>query len=133
MDLRMGRNVSQEILDLAKAQADEIIKDKTKIVMPPEITGLEEEGPKRTEYLLVQDYLQTLGIETTPEVLRFESLHPTVEEDRRSLAQRLALRSYDKTPLLVQLIAIRLAQVEQMDKEEKEKNLQNLPKSLRNK
>ena len=119
MDIAAVRNVSQEILDLAKAQADEIVKDKTQIVMPPEITDIEVDGPKRTEYLLIQDYLASLGLEKSPEVLRFESLHPTVEEDRRTLAQKLQLRSFDKTPLLVQLIALRLAQIEKMDKEGK--------------
>ena len=118
MDIAAQRNVSQEILDLAKAQAEEIIRDKTQIVMPPEITDIECEGPKRLEYLLVQDYLTSIGLETAPQVLRFESLHPTIEEDRRTLAQKLQLRSYDKTPLLVQLIAQRLAQIEKMDKGE---------------
>ena len=109
-------NVSKEILDLAKQEAEEAVRDKKKIVMPSEIEGIESPGNQRTEYLLIQDYLQSIGLEASPEVLRFESLHPTVEEDRKTLATSLDLRSYDKTPLLVQLIAKRLAQIEKMSK-----------------
>ena len=116
MDITQQRKVSQEIIDLAKAQAEEASRNKTQIVKPAEIADIEVEGNKRLEYLLIQDYLQGIGLESSPEVLRFESLHPTVEEDRRTLAQSLQLRSYDKTPLLVQLIAKRLEQIEKMDK-----------------
>jgi hypothetical protein len=118
-DEREYTTLSQEILDSAKAEAEEAVRDKKSIAMPPEITGIDEPSNKRLEYLLIQDYMQSIGLQVAPEVLRFESLHPTVEEDRKTLASYLDLRSYEKTPLLVQLIAKRLAQIEKMEKHEK--------------
>lgn len=118
MEFPNDNSVSQAILDQAKAQAEEQARSQTQIQMPVEITGIETEGNAQTEYLLIQEYLQSIGLVTAPEVLRFESLHPSIKEDRRTLAQRLKLRSYDKTPLLVQLIAQRLEQLERQDKGE---------------
>ncbi|EAX95557.1 hypothetical protein TVAG_005720 [Trichomonas vaginalis G3] len=116
IEFEEDNNVSQAILDQAKAQAEEQARSKQQIQMPNEIEGIDKEGLEQTEYLLIQEYLQSIGLVTAPEVLRYESLHPTIKEDRRTLAQRLKLRSYDKTPLLVQLIAQRLEQLERQDK-----------------
>jgi hypothetical protein len=56
------------------------------------------------EYRLVMDYLESIGLKFAPTVLRYESQHPNLFADRAELAERLHLRSYDRTPLLVQMI-----------------------------
>lgn len=104
--------VNENILRAAKEQAE--MRDK--FAMPPSIDGIDEPGYAQTEYFLIQEYLQSIGLSTSPEVLRFESQHPTLEKDRKSLSNELQLRYYEKTPLLVQLIAERLQQIEKMDR-----------------
>lgn len=74
----------------------------------PEIPGILADSDERDEYLLILDYLESLGLKLTPTVLRYESQHPEVRLDRKMLAKQFELRHYDKTPLLVQLIQERL-------------------------
>ena len=83
---------------------------------PPEISGLEEDGYEKLEYLLIQEYFECLGLNLTPTSLRYESQHPDVKPDRRKLSQELNLKSYDKVPLLVQLISERLSMIEKEGK-----------------
>lgn len=60
------------------------------------------------EYLLVLEYLESIGFKFAPSVLRYESQHPEQMVNRKALCTKLGLRSYDRTPLLVQLIEERL-------------------------
>lgn len=80
---------------------------------PQEYKGIDINDENLNEYLLVLDYLETIGFKFAPSVLRYESQHPDKCVDRQELAQLLALRSYDKTPLLVQLIEERLKSLEE--------------------
>jgi hypothetical protein len=57
-----------------------------------------------TEYCLVLDYLESIGLKFAPTAFRYESQHPNTFANRTELAERLNLRSYDRTPLLVQMI-----------------------------
>jgi len=70
--------------------------------------GASQEDPERQEYLLVLEYLESVGFKFAPSVLRYESQHPDIMSNRAELAKSLGLRSYDRTPLLVQLIEERL-------------------------
>jgi hypothetical protein len=62
------------------------------------------DGDKEIQYLLVLEFLQSAGFKFAPSVLQFESQHPEIKLDRRELGKRLNLRTYDRTPYLVQLI-----------------------------
>lgn len=63
--------------------------------------GQEED---QLEYFLVLDFLESIGLKFAPTVFRYESQHPDLFVDRARVSERLHLRSYDRTPLLVQLI-----------------------------
>jgi hypothetical protein len=56
------------------------------------------------QYQLVLEYLESVGLKFAPTVMRYESQHPNAFSDRASLAAQLRLRSFDRTPLLVQMI-----------------------------
>lgn len=61
------------------------------------------------EYLkfqLVNDFLESIGCKFTPSIFRHESQNPTTMVNRSQIADFLQLRSYDQTPLLVQLIEL---------------------------
>jgi hypothetical protein len=62
------------------------------------------DGDKELQYLLVLEFLHSAGFKFAPSVLKFESQHPDLPFDRRALGKRLGLRTYDRTPYLVQLI-----------------------------
>jgi hypothetical protein len=66
--------------------------------------GVEFVGDEEVKYLLVLEFLQSAGFKFAPSVLKFESQHPELQLDRRELGKRLRLRTYDRTPYLVQLI-----------------------------
>ena len=70
------------------------------------------DGDKELEYLLVLEFLQSAGFKFAPSVLKFESQHPEIQLDRRELAKRLNLCTYDRTPYLVQLIEEQLKTME---------------------
>jgi hypothetical protein len=79
--------------------------DPTQCEEPPSFDGINLEDPgDMDEFLLVLDYLEWLGLKFTPQVLKFESQHPETVIDRRQLCERLSLRSYNRAPLLVQMI-----------------------------
>lgn len=66
------------------------------------------------EYLFVLDYFETLDLQYSPAVLKFESQHPEIKLDRKALAKRYGLDKDSRTPLLVQLMAERLNKVGNM-------------------
>ena len=67
---------------------------------------LSEEDPD--QYLLILDYFESTGMKFTSQTIRFESQNPQLTLNRKALAEKYGLRSYDKTPLLVQMIEQRL-------------------------
>ena len=56
------------------------------------------------KYQLVLDFLQSIGCKFTPAVFQKETQNPSLFNERSEIAEKLSLRQYDKTPLLVQLI-----------------------------
>lgn len=73
--------------------------------------GINAETDELDEYLLVLDYMESTGLKFASQTARFESQHPEITLDRVKLAEKYGLRSYDKTPLLIQLIEERLKTV----------------------
>jgi hypothetical protein len=63
-----------------------------------------ENSQQELEYLLALEFLESSGFKFAPTVLRYESQHPELQVDRREIGKRLHLCTYDRTPLLVQLI-----------------------------
>lgn len=58
------------------------------------------------KFQLVNDFLESIGCKFSPCIFRHESQNPNTLVERSQIAEYLKLRSYDKTPLLVQLIEI---------------------------
>ena len=104
------QQVLKEAQELAQQQAMHLMNPSSP--EPPSYPGIQLEGDEKDEFLLVLDYLESIGLKFTPTVLKYESQNPDVNTDREELCQRLNLRSYDRTPLLVQLIDERLKALE---------------------
>lgn len=102
--------VLKEAQQLAQQQAMHIMNPDSP--EPPTFPGIQLTGDEEDEFYLVLDYLESIGLKFTPTVLKYESQHPDVKTKRDELSQRLNLRSYDRTPLLVQLIDERLKALE---------------------
>ena len=84
----------------------------------PEIfKGIELDEESTDEYLLVLEYLESVGFKFAPSVLRYESQHPEITTNRQEISEKFGLRSYDRTPLLVQLIEERLKSLELQEEE----------------
>lgn len=104
------QQVLKEAQDLAQQQAMHLMNPNSP--EPKKYPGIQLEGDEKDEFLLVLDYLESIGLKFTPTVLKYESQNPDVNTNREELCQRLNLRSYDRTPLLVQLIDERLKALE---------------------
>ena len=63
------------------------------------------------EYLFVLDYFNSLGLEYSQSVLKYESQHPEIKLDRKALAKRYGLDYEIRTPLIVQLMSERLNKI----------------------
>ena len=100
--------VLQEAQQLAQKQAVRLMNPNAESEDLVPFEGLDLKGDDRDEFLLVLDYLESIGLKFTPTVLRYESQNPTIATEREALCKKLNLRPYDKTPLLVQLIEERL-------------------------
>jgi hypothetical protein len=76
--------VLQEAQDLAKIAARHILDETQPDLEPfPKIPIESEE--QLLQYQIVLEFLQSAGFKFAPSVLRFESQHPEVELDRRTL------------------------------------------------
>ena len=64
------------------------------------------------EYLFVLDYFNSLGLEYSQAVLKYESQHPEIQLDRKALAKRYGLDHEIRTPLIVQLMSERLNKIQ---------------------
>jgi hypothetical protein len=94
-------HIKEDVIGQLQDFAQKIVNDEpVEVFHPVPIDSVSE----LTEYCLVMDYLESIGLKFAPTVMRYESQHPNQFADRTELAQRLHLRSYDKTPLLVQII-----------------------------
>jgi hypothetical protein len=101
------RGIKAQILEETQAHAQRIANhmrdpeaEEPVRYEPVPITELSD----KIQYQLVTEYLESIGLKIAPTVLRYESQHPNVFSDRANLATQLGLRSYDRTPLLVQII-----------------------------
>ena len=103
--------VMKEAKETALKQAAHILDNS--IPPPPEIPKINVESDEQDEYMLVLEYLQSVGLEFTPAVLRFESQHPKVSADRKAMAKQFGLKGYSNKPLLVQLVEERLRQIQE--------------------
>ena len=79
---------------------------------PEVFEGIKTDEDSLEEYLLVLEYLESVGFKFAPSVLRYESQHPDISTNRKEMSEKLGLRNYDRTPLLVQLIEERLKSLE---------------------
>jgi hypothetical protein len=96
------RKVLDRAQEYAKVAATHILDETQPALDPFPAVGID--GDKKLQYLLVLEFLQSAGFKFAPSVLKFESQHPELELDRRELGKSLKLRTYDRTPYLVQLI-----------------------------
>ena len=105
------KGIKQQVLEEAK----QLAQTQAKHIMDPELNppvkfpGITFESEEdELEFRLVLQYLESIGLKFTPTVLRYESQNPSYDVKTKELAEKLHLRSYDSTPLLVQLIEERL-------------------------
>jgi hypothetical protein len=94
--------VLERAQEYAKIAATHILDE----TQPPLHTfpAVDIDGDKELQYYLVLEFLQSAGFKFAPAVLKFESQRPDLPFDRRKLGKQLNLRTYDRTPYLVQLI-----------------------------
>jgi hypothetical protein len=79
---------------------------------PQDFPGIDlSDESERDQFLLILDYLESLGLKFTPSILKYESQNANLVLNRDDLCRKLHLRSYDHTPLLVQLIEERYNQL----------------------
>jgi hypothetical protein len=107
-DLVKKNNIKTKVLkhaeEFAKTAATHILDGSQPELPPFPPVDINSEGAKDLQYLLVLEFLQSAGFKFTQSVLAFESQHPDLPFNRRELGKRLKLRTYDRTPYLVQLI-----------------------------
>jgi hypothetical protein len=102
------KGIKKAILDEAQrfAQAQALhIMNPDQNPEPQSFPGIDlSDENEQDEFLLVLDYLESLGLKFSPTILKYESQNPKIVTNREELCRKLHLRSYDRTPLLVQLI-----------------------------
>lgn len=107
-ELIAEKKIKEKTLDETQQYAQKIANHKhdPSEPEPEKFTGIEfgDNLSNQLEYALVLDYLESIGLKFAPTVFRYESQHPNVFSERNQVANELKLRSYDRTPLLVQMI-----------------------------
>lgn len=102
----INEEINEDAAEIARIAARNIIDPKQPGLKPfpklPLDQGLYTDDGIR--YMLIQEFLQSAGLNFTSAVLRYESQFPDLELDREQLGKDCALPSYDKTPYLVQII-----------------------------
>jgi hypothetical protein len=105
-DLVEKNHIKERVLahaeEYARIAATHILDETQPPLEPFPVVSIESD--KKTQYLLILEFLQSAGFKFAPSVLQFESQHPDLPFDRRDLGKKLKLRTYDRTPYLVQLI-----------------------------
>ena len=97
--------IEKETEELAKKTAYSILDPQ---IPAPSFKGVDLSVEDPDQYLLILDYFESTGMKFTSQTIRYESQNPQLTLDRNALAEKYGLRSYDKTPLLVQMIEQRL-------------------------
>ena len=100
------QKAEQQTQELAKKTAYSLIDPEGQ--KAPSFKGVDLSTEDPDQYLLILDYFESTGMKFTSQTIRYESQNPGVMLDRKALAEKYGLRSYDKTPLLVQMIEQRL-------------------------
>lgn len=108
-----SKNIQQNIMKETKEFALQIANsiNNSDIRPPSQFVGIninskENQSLEYIKFQLVNDFLESIGCKFTPSVFRHESQNPSLVVERSQIADYLKLRSYDKTPLLVQLIEV---------------------------
>lgn len=102
-------------------EAQELAQEQMQHIIDPEapeprvFEGLQLDQDEQTEYLLVLEYLQTIGFKYTPSILKYESQNLELTPSRQELRDQLKINTNDRAPLLVQLVENRLGQIEDSD------------------
>ncbi|OHT09017.1 hypothetical protein TRFO_22268 [Tritrichomonas foetus] len=106
-ELAEEKNIKQKIFNEAQEYAQLIanhIKNPDS-KPPPEFPPLPlDTDNDLIEYYFVLDFLESIGLKFSPTIFRYETQRTNEFVDRAFIRDSLNLRSYDKTPLLVQLI-----------------------------
>ena len=102
------QHIEEDIAKEAQKYAQQIVdhqKDPSR-PLPPEYKGIDlnKDPMDKFAYLLVLEYLESIGLKFAPSVLRYESRHESLLVSREDIAKQFCLRAYDRTPLLVQMI-----------------------------
>jgi hypothetical protein len=105
-DLVKTQKIKERVLahaeQFARVAATHILNEDEQGLEP--IPAVDISGDRELQFLLVLEFLQSAGFKFAPSVMMFESQHPQPPLDRQALGRRLSLRTYDRTPYLVQLI-----------------------------
>ena len=104
--------VQQEVKDISVGIAEKIVKgtlDPEKNPPVEDYKGIvfSEELEDEDEYILVHDFFKSSQLDFPAQVLSYESQHPNLKYNRRSMCERLGLDADSKEPMLVQLIRLR--------------------------
>lgn len=104
--------LKQAVLDEVERNAPKVagkeIHDNASVSEIEDYSGIILTEEEKEEYLLVLEFLESIGLKYAPAVLRYESQHPEIEASRRELASKFDLNAKSKDPLLVQLFQERL-------------------------
>ncbi|KAK8863818.1 hypothetical protein M9Y10_011508 [Tritrichomonas musculus] len=100
------KNIKQEIFDEASLYSQKVFQN---LVNPDEDVDRFEQLQidkeiEMIKFYLVLDFLESIGCKFTPSVFQNETQMTNHFFDRQYLEEKLKLRKYDKTPMLVQLI-----------------------------
>ena len=98
--------IAKQTEELAKMTAYSLLDPKNHPAPVFQGVNLNKEDPD--QYLLIMDYFESTGMKFTSQTMKYESQRPTLVYDRVKLANKFGLRSYDRTPLLVQMVEQRL-------------------------
>ncbi|EAY15159.1 hypothetical protein TVAG_392760 [Trichomonas vaginalis G3] len=104
--------LKQAVLDEVERNAPKVagkeLHDNASVSEMEDYSGIILTEEEKEEYLLVLEFLDSIGLKYAPAVLRYESQHPEIEANRKELADRLDLNARSQDPLLVQLFQERL-------------------------
>ena len=106
-ELLEKKQIKQKVFDEAQEFAQQIANHirNPENKPPPEFPPVPfEKESDVIEYYFVLDFLESIGLKFAPTVFRYETQRSNEFVDRAFLRENLELRSYDKTPMLVQLI-----------------------------
>lgn len=97
------RGVKDEVTQLAYEELQSYIQNGSD--SEPLYPGISTED-ENDQYIfqLVVDYLESIGLHFAPTVFRYESQNPNLFKERVTTANDYGIPSYDRTPLLTQMV-----------------------------